>query len=66
LDRQFSLRKATSFFEKKEAKKRLLLVPLARLVPQPAVSRSFLLLFFKKEALAYSRGRKRAVAVQSV
>jgi hypothetical protein len=42
----------TSFFVKKEAKKLLLLGALVRAVPQPAVSKSFLLLFFKKEALA--------------
>jgi hypothetical protein len=45
-----------SFFEKKEAKKLLLLRALALSAPQPAVSKSFLLpqagrLFFKKEAL---------------
>jgi hypothetical protein len=48
LERQDS----TSFFEKKEAKKPLLLGDLALPVPQPAVSKSFLLLFFKKEALS--------------
>jgi hypothetical protein len=42
----------TSFFEKKEAKKLLLLGALARPSPQPAISKSFLLLFFKKEALS--------------
>jgi hypothetical protein len=43
----------TSFFEKKEAKKLLLLGDLAPLSPQPARTKSFLLLFFKKEALSF-------------
>jgi hypothetical protein len=43
--------KRASFFEKKEAKKLLLLGAFALQVPTPAVSKSFLLLFFKKEAL---------------
>jgi len=44
---------SASFFEKKEAKKLLLLREFARDVPRPAVSKSFLLLFFKKEALPF-------------
>jgi hypothetical protein len=47
---------SASFFEKKEAKKLLLLREFARDVPRPAVCESFLPqagspLFFKKEAL---------------
>jgi hypothetical protein len=42
---------SASFFEKKEAKKLSLLGALARAVPEPAASKSFLLLFFKKEVL---------------
>jgi hypothetical protein len=48
----------TSFCEQKEAKKLYLLGTLAWKVPMPSVNESFLLLFFKKEALsfyAYSR-----------
>jgi hypothetical protein len=46
-------RASASFFEKKEAKKLLLLWALAPSAPRPAVNKSFLLLFFKKEALSY-------------
>jgi hypothetical protein len=42
------------FFEKKRSKKLSLLGAATRSVPQPAVNESFLLLFFKKEALASS------------
>jgi len=42
----------TSFFEKKEAKKLSLLRAPATHAPNPTVNESFLLLFFKKEALA--------------
>jgi hypothetical protein len=42
----------SSFFEKKEPKKLLLLRALATPSPQPPVSKSFLVLFFKKELLA--------------
>jgi hypothetical protein len=45
--------------KKKEAKKLLLLVPLARLLPQPAVNRSFLLLFFKKKRFVTSKQIKK-------
>jgi hypothetical protein len=43
---------SASFFEKKEAKKLLLLGALATPVPTPPISKSFLLLFFKKEVLS--------------
>jgi hypothetical protein len=43
---------SASFFEKKEAKKLLLLGVVAPALPQPAISKSFLLLFFKKEVLS--------------
>jgi hypothetical protein len=43
---------SASFFEKKEAKKLLLLGALATPTPQPPVSKSFLVLFFKKEPLS--------------
>jgi hypothetical protein len=43
---------STAFFEKKAAKKLLVLRDVAQAVPTPAVSKSFLLLFFKKEALS--------------
>ncbi len=44
---------STSFFEKKEAKKLLLPGVVAIAGPSASFSGSFLLLFFKKEALAY-------------
>jgi hypothetical protein len=47
----FEMEVSASFFEKKEAKKLLLLGALAGRLPQPSVNKSFLLLFFKKEAL---------------
>jgi hypothetical protein len=40
-----------SFFEKKEVKKLLLLRALAPALPLPPISKSFLVLFFKKEPL---------------
>jgi hypothetical protein len=40
--------------KKKEAKKLLVLRAVAPASPKPAVSKSFLLLFFKIEALAYA------------
>jgi general secretion pathway protein H len=43
---------STAFFEKKAAKKLLRLRALATTLPKPAVSKSFLVLFFKKEPLA--------------
>jgi hypothetical protein len=41
---------------KKRSKKLLVLRALATPAPKPTVSRSFLLLFFKKEALAFRLG----------
>jgi hypothetical protein len=51
-------KQSASFFEKKEAKKLLVLRALAPSRPRPTFSKSFLLpragsLFFKKEALAF-------------
>jgi fructoselysine-6-P-deglycase FrlB-like protein len=43
---------STSFFEKKEAKKRLLTVGCGSSRASGTRSKSFLLLFFKKEALS--------------
>jgi hypothetical protein len=43
---------------KTRTKKLPLPVPLTRLLPQPAVRGSFLLLFFKKEALSFTRRRR--------
>jgi hypothetical protein len=48
------LRTKALLFKKKRSKKLLLPVPLARLASRPAVNRSFLLLFLKKEALSFS------------
>jgi hypothetical protein len=47
---------STSFFEKKEAKKLLLIraIGVMPTTPQAEIPRSFLLLFFKKEVLAYT------------
>jgi hypothetical protein len=42
----------TTFFEKKVAKKLLLLRAVAHPLPQPGMRKSFLVLFFKKERLA--------------
>jgi hypothetical protein len=47
-----SVKESASFFEKKAAKKLLLLGALAAPLPTPPISRSFLVLFFKKELLA--------------
>ncbi|WP_286704986.1 MULTISPECIES: hypothetical protein [Acidiphilium] len=41
----------TSFFEKKEAKKLFDAGPVTVQAPMPQIKKSFLLLFFKKEAL---------------
>jgi hypothetical protein len=50
----------TSFCEQKEAKKLWFAADVATLVPTPAVNRSFLVLFFKKEPLAcFASGRLR-------
>jgi hypothetical protein len=43
--------KASTSFLKKRSKKSLLLRTLALTAPHPTVKKSFLLLFFKKEAL---------------
>jgi hypothetical protein len=42
----------TSFFEKKEAKKLLLVWSMPLEPPVPQIYKSFLLLFYKKEVLA--------------
>jgi hypothetical protein len=42
---------STSFFEKKEAKKLLLVWSMPVKPPMPQIAKSFLLLFYKKEAL---------------
>jgi len=49
-------RKHFFFVNKKEAKKTSVLRALAMMVPEPARSKSFLLLFFKKEALFFLFG----------
>jgi hypothetical protein len=46
------VRQGRSSFLKKRTKKLLVLWALALMVQRPAVNKSFLLLFFKKEALA--------------
>ncbi len=49
---------SASFFEKKEAKKLLVLRALATAVKNPAVNRSFFASFFSnKEALAFLSGK---------
>jgi hypothetical protein len=48
----FQVKKALLFVNKKKQKNFDLLGALAPPLPQPALSKSFLLLFFKKEALA--------------
>jgi hypothetical protein len=45
---------SASFFEKKEAKKLSVLRAMAPTATNPTVNESFLLLFFKKEALSSS------------
>jgi hypothetical protein len=51
------LKGSASFFEKKEAKKLLLLGDLEALMPQPTVSKSFLLFFSKKKRCQSSSPR---------
>jgi hypothetical protein len=48
---------SASFFEKKEAKKLLVLRVAATPAPKPSVSKSFLVLFFKKQPLFSTAGR---------
>jgi hypothetical protein len=47
------VKEALLFLKKKKQKNFYLLGALAGWLPKPAVSKSFLLLFFKKEALAF-------------
>jgi hypothetical protein len=49
---------SVAFFEKKEAKKLLLRRAVAELLPKPPRTKSFLLLFFKKEALSLVRKKQ--------
>jgi hypothetical protein len=46
-------KEAVLFLQKKNQKNSYLLGVVARAVLQPAVSKSFLLIFFKKEVLAF-------------